>query len=74
MASKLNAVKLEIEELRLNVVQREVAIRAMTKTVLQLEKRVVCIEAKKQMLLQVNEELLLGSSLTMNHPSEKKLW
>lgn len=44
LASRLNLAKLEVEELLFKMMQKEIAMKAMTKTNLELEKRVECIE------------------------------
>lgn len=44
---KLNEAKLENEELRSTVMQKEVALKAMTKTILELEKRVKSLQIEK---------------------------
>lgn len=47
LASKLNTEKLEIEELHLTVMQKDVAVKAMTKAIVELKKRVACVESEK---------------------------
>lgn len=60
LASKLNSSKLEIEEIRLNVMLKGGALKPLTTTVLELENR---------MQLQENEEVLSPTGLTGNHRS-----
>lgn len=54
-SSNLNEVRLEIEKLRSNVMLKEVAMKAMAKTVPEQEKSVECVDTEKRMLLQRNE-------------------
>lgn len=55
LASKLNDAELENEELRLTLMQKGVALKAMTKTILNLEKQVKSLETEKTLVLQTNE-------------------
>lgn len=48
LASKMNDAKLENEEFRLNAIQKAVVLKAMIKTILELEERVEFVENEKK--------------------------
>lgn len=72
LGSKLDVARLKNEELKLTVMPKEVALKAMIETKLELEKRVESIETEKSFLLQMTEEMLQASRLKRSHQSEKK--
>lgn len=56
----------------MKVMQEDVAMKAMTKAIMESEKRVGCLESEKQWPLQTNEGVLQRSSLTRILPSKAK--
>lgn len=72
LAPKLNAANLEIEELRVKMIQQNVTMTAMTKVIVELKKRADCLENEKELLLKTNEEVLQRSRLSKMLASEAK--
>lgn len=60
--SKQNAANLKHEELRVKLVQKEVAMKSTTKVMLELDKTFEPLETENRKLLQGNEERLQRSS------------
>lgn len=73
LVSKLNDAKLDSEELRLPVVQKAITLKAVTETILQLDKLVESLESENNILLQINDEALWLSRSTMIHPIREKM-
>lgn len=72
LESKINAAKLEVAELRLEVMQKDVAMKPMTKDIVESEKQVECWGSKKELLLQTNEKVLQCLRLTRMLVSKAK--
>lgn len=68
---KSNAAEFRIKEFGVEMIQKNVAINAMTKTVMDLEKWKDALETERMLLLQTNQEVLLPSCLKRNYPGEK---
>lgn len=52
--------------------QREVAMKTITKTILKLKNRIEGSKTEKRMLLQTNDHVLQRSSSTRNHLNREK--
>lgn len=75
LESRLNATNFENDKLQLKVVQKEVAMKPLTKTTLKLEESGKSLETEKWMLLNANEYVLSQSSLkrSLLHGDKKTL-
>lgn len=62
--------RVEIEELILNVIQKRVAMEAMVKKILDLEKMVKPLWTENRMLSYMYEELMKQSDVARNHLPE----
>lgn len=52
--------------------QKEVVMKAINRTIVELQKRLECFKTEKVFLLQKNEEVFQGPSLMRIHSSERK--
>lgn len=58
LASKFDAVELEIEKLRLTLTQKEVTVKARVTTTVEPQKQVKSLESKNGLLLQTDVKFL----------------
>lgn len=65
LTSKIQDVKLEIGELRLTAIAKEIASMVMSNKILELDKLVGSFETKIKFLLQRCEEMLQRSRVTV---------